>query len=248
LYEPQYQDHWVAVWEKIARRYKGNPTIWAYNPISEPVQTRPLPKGMPDCIGAQVRLAKAIRAIDPDMPIFIEVADWDMPDAYKNLKPVAISNVIYQVHMYDPHPFTLQGIWLGTKYLGTTYPGKIEGEGAMWDKQQLRKDLQPVRDFQLAHNVSIYVGEFGVVRWAPGACNYLRDCIDLFEEYGWDWTYHGYREAPPAGGWDGFSVEHGSNQGDHQPAKEPTDCEKLLLSWFAKNVQPPRDIGAPAKQ
>jgi hypothetical protein len=26
------------------------------------------------------------------------------------------------------------------------------------------------------------------------AAGYLRDCIDLFEEYGWDWTYHAYRE------------------------------------------------------
>jgi hypothetical protein len=64
----------------------------------------------------------------------------------------------------------------------------------MWDKPQLRKALQPVRDFQLAHHVGIYVGEFSALRWAPGACNWLRDCIDLFEEYGWDWTYHAYRE------------------------------------------------------
>jgi len=23
--------------------------------------------------------------------------------------------------------------------------------------------------------------------------NYLRDLIDIFEEYGWDWTYHAFR-------------------------------------------------------
>lgn len=26
--------------------------------------------------------------------------------------------------------------------------------------------------------------------------NYRRDCIDLFREYGWDWTYHAFRESP----------------------------------------------------
>jgi hypothetical protein len=67
---------------------------------------------------------------------------------------------------------------------------------------------------------------------APGAANYLRDCIELFEEYGWDWTYHAYRE------WDGWSVEHGSDPNDHQPTAEPTDRKQLLLSWFAKNEKP----------
>jgi hypothetical protein len=47
-------------------------------------------------------------------------------------------------------------------------------------------------------------------RRAPGAVNHLRDCIDLFEEYGWDWTYHAYRE------WDGGSVEHGVNRAGEQ--------------------------------
>ena len=102
----------------------------------------------------------------------------------------------------------------------------------MWDKQQLRKVLQPVRDFQLAYNVHIYVGEFSAVRWAPGADKYLRDCIDLFEEYGWDWTYHAYRE------WDGWSVEHGSDPQDHQPTREPTGRGKIMLDWFGKNVKP----------
>ena len=92
--------------------------------------------------------------------------------------------------------------------------------------------LAPVREFQLAYNVHIYVGEFSAIRWAPGAADYLRDCIELFEEYDWDWTYHAYRE------WDGWSVEHGSDPKDHQPAEEPTDRKKLLLSWFARNKKP----------
>lgn len=35
-----------------------------------------------------------------------------------------------------------------------------------------------------------------------GADRYLADVIDLFEEYGWDWSYHAFRE------WAGWSVEH----------------------------------------
>ncbi len=233
FYEPLYQDHWVAVWEKIAHRYKGNPTIWGYDLVNEPVQSVPAPEGVADYLGAQVRAAKAIRAIDPDMPIFIEAADSDSAAGYNELEPVAVPNVIYEVHMYDPAQFTYQGI-VG-KWTPAAYPDKI-GD-TMWDKQQLRKVLQPVRDFQLAYNVHIYVGEFSAVRWAPGAGSYLRDCIDLFEEYGWDWTYHAYRE------WDGWSVEHGSDPQDHQPTREPSDRKKILLEWFGRNVQPGPDMG-----
>ena len=45
------------------------------------------------------------------------------------------------------------------------------------------------------HGARIYVGEFSAAAWAPGAETYLRDCIELFEEYGWDWTYHAFRES-----------------------------------------------------
>ncbi len=228
--EPIYQDHFVALWEKIARRYKGNPVIWGYDLVNEPVQNLPSPAGVADYLGAQVRAAKAIRAIDPERPIFIEAGEWDSAAAYRELEPVDVPRVIYQVHMYVPGEFTHQGVF--SKTVGVAYPGKIGN--TLWDKEQLRKVLQPVREFQLAYNVHIYVGEFSAIRWAPGAANYLRDCIDLFEEYGWDWTYHAYRE------WDGWSVEHGSDQANHQPTTEPTDRKQLLLGWFARNEKPGR--------
>jgi hypothetical protein len=227
-HEAVYQDHFVALWEKIARRYKGNPAVWGYDLINEPVQNQPSPPGVGDYLGMQVRAAKAIRAIDAKVPIFIESSGWDSPAAYHDLEPVDVPNVIYQVHMYVPGQFTHQGVYGSPT--GQAYPGKIGG--AIWDKEALRRVLQPVRDFQLAYNVQIYVGEFSAVRWAPGAAQYLSDCIDLYEEYGWDWTYHAFRE------WDGWSVEHGSDPNDHNWTTTPTDRKQLLLSWFAKNKRP----------
>lgn len=228
FHEPQYQDHWVELWEMIARRYKGNQVIWGYDLVNEPVQHRPSPPGVADYLEGQVRVARAIRAIDPDMPIFIEANEWDSAAGFPELTPVDVPNVIYQVHMYTPGEYTHQGVY--DKRHVFTYPGLING--VQWHKYRLRKCLQPVRDFQLAYNVHIYVGEFSAARWAPGAAEYLSDCIELFEEYGWDWTYHAYRE------WDGWSVEHGPDPNDHQPAAEPTDRMQVLLSWFARNEKP----------
>ena len=104
----------------------------------------------------------------------------------------------------------------------------------MWNREQLRRVLEPVREFQLAYNVHIYVGEFSAIRWAPGSVDYLRDCIELFEEYGWDWSFHSYRE------WHGWSVEHGDDRNNVQPVKETTARHQLLRDWFQKNAKPAR--------
>jgi len=55
------------------------------------------------------------------------------------------------------------------------------------------------REFQLEHGVRMFVGEFSAIRWAPGAAKWLEDAISVFEEYGWDWTYHSYA------GWNGWN-------------------------------------------
>ena len=53
----------------------------------------------------------------------------------------------------------------------------------------------------------------------------------MFDEYGWDWTYHAFRE------WNGWSVEHeGSNSQDLKPsAGNPR--KDALLEGFRKNVR-----------
>lgn len=227
LNERKYLDAFVACWAKIARRFKGHQAVWGYDLVNEPVQNRPAGAGGIDYLDAQVLAARAIRAIDPDTPIIIEVDHWCSAEGFKYIEPVDVPRVIYQVHMYWPGQFTHQGVH--GSHVGVEYPGVIGGMQV--DKEALRRHLAPVREFQLAHNVHIFAGEFSAIRWAPGqsAFHYLKDCIDIFEEYGWDWTYHAFRE------WDGWSVEHGPDRENRQPTAEPTDRMRLLLDWFARN-------------
>ena len=88
-----------------------------------------------------------------------------------------------------------------------------------------------VLEFQQKYDVPIYVGEFSAIRWAPenSAYRYLNDVIEIFEEYGWDWTYHAFRE------WSGWSVEHTEDRSNNSPATEPTERELLLRRYFKKN-------------
>ncbi|MBI4978142.1 MAG: cellulase family glycosylhydrolase [Spirochaetes bacterium] len=229
FYEKKYQDHFVTVWERFAKRFKGHPAIWGYDLVNEPVEAKPASSDM-DYHATQTRAAKAIRAIDPVMPIIVEVLEWDSPRGFAEMMPVNVPNIVYQVHMYEPGEFTHQGIYNNTT--GITYPGMISKK--MYDKDALKGVLKHVRDFQLAYNAHIYVGEFSAVRWAPGGAQYLSDVIEIFEEYGWDWSYHAFRE------WPGWSVEHADAPVDknvHHPAAT-TARKEVLLSWFAKNKKP----------
>ncbi len=227
--ERKFQEHFVAVWEKLARRYRDTACIWGYDLVNEPCEGT-VPDDLLDWQGLALRTAKAIRVIDPKRALIIEPAPWGGPEALENLAPLPVPGVVYSVHMYQPHAFTHQGVY--EKPTGVSYPGLVEGR--RWDQAELRRVLQPVVDFQRDFGVHIYVGEFSAIRWAPGASarDYLRDCIEIFEENGWDWAYHAFRE------WDGWSVEHGPDKQDRAKAAAPTDRERMLREWFAKNQRP----------
>lgn len=237
LLERPYQEHFVAVWQRFARRYRGHPAVWGYDLVNEPVQNRPSPPGLADWLGIQVLAAKAVRAIDPDTAIVIEVDAWDNPQRFAWLEPVDVPRVIYQAHMYWPGEFTHQGVHNAWGEQGSAarpvYPGTFQGRPL--DRAALARYLAPVREFQRAYNAHIIIGEFSAVRWAEGADRYLDDCIAIFEEYGWDWTYHAFRE------WQGWSFEHADLPYDRAQgvkADAPTARARVLMRWFARNRVP----------
>lgn len=198
FHEAKWADHFIVCWQRIARRFKGHPEIFGFDLINEPEQQRRSPENL-DYWNVQRRAAEAVRAIDPDTPIIVESNGWDSPAPFSYLSPLAMDNVIYQVHMYLPFEFTHQGVHAKDgKYVKTKYPDPSKG----WNRDYLKEKLAPVLAFQKKHNARIYVGEFSAIAWAEGADRFLADCISVFEEYGWDWTYHAFRE------WDGWSVEH----------------------------------------
>lgn len=229
-----WQDEFSKVWEKIAVRYKGNEALWAYDLANEPNEKDVSP-GLMGWNELAAYTAKIVRAIDPERPLIIEASNWSQPRAFDKLLPVPVSGVIYSVHLYNPVQLTHQGVSVvGHQYpLSGSYPGNFVGLD--WNKERLRQMLKPVIEFQKDYNVPIFVGEFSCIRWAPGdsAYNYIKDCIDIFEENGWDWTYHAFRE------WNGWSVEHTGDRDNQEVSPTPTRRKELLLEWFSKNVREP---------
>ena len=127
--------------------------------------------------------------------------------------------------MYKPLDITHQLDWRKKPYI--PYPCPEKG----WDFAFVKKQVDAGRKFQQLTGARIFIGEFSCLRWVPGAAQYLRDCIKIFEEYGWDWTYHAFRE------WDGWSIEMGEDPTD-KTIIPMSDRKQALMDGFKPNVKP----------
>lgn len=228
LYDRKYADEFIRTWREIAARFKGRKALWAYDLINEPIQI-----GMAevDYLTLQYQTALEIRKIDPDTPIIVTSNNGSDTVAFSYMQPLPLKDIIYQVHMYLPGAFTHQKIGNTAGVKGgkdtVSYPGNISNE--KWDRDTMKKYFMHVRGFQLKYDARIYCGEFSAVRYAPGAAKYLEDLISIFEEYGWDWSYHSFRESPY------WSVEYPDDPDIQEPPSTPTDRMKVLLRAFEKN-------------
>ncbi|WP_348810359.1 cellulase family glycosylhydrolase [Flavobacterium maritimum] len=99
------QDKMVALWEKLAERYKDSPWIGAYDIINEPNWnfTGTNQNGCDETSNAplkalQVRITKAIRAIDTNHLIFIEGNCWG--NNYNGMFPLWDENMALSFHKY----------------------------------------------------------------------------------------------------------------------------------------------------
>ena len=227
--DKRYADHFVQTWRRIATRLHGKKGIFAFDLINEPIQNDP--SAPFDYWTLQLKAAKAIREIDPHVPIVVASNGGDTPSTFRYLTPFPLENIIYQVHVYDPIEYTHQGVLSPRKKYGEydAYPS------LQWNRDFLRRVLKPVRDFQLKYNARIYAGEFSAIAWAPGREKYLQDCIRLFEEYGWDWSYHAFRE------WDGWSVEHEFTP-DGKLVKADTLAKAVLTDGFQGKCDRPLEV------
>ncbi len=227
--DPTAQAMFIDTWRKIAERYKGNDVIWGYDLMNEPNDTM-LGEGALDWNQLAQKAAEAIRQIEPDRTLIVEFAYG--ASGVEHFRPLTVPRCVYSVHVYDPLNFTHQNVPGVTSATGVHWPGEVDGKH--WDKAVLREALQPYVDFAERYRVHMYVGEFGAIRTAPGdsAARYLADAIAIFEDLGWDWTFHAYRE------WHGWSVEHAGPMNAPRPAEEPTARQRVITEAFSANRRP----------
>lgn len=185
-------DAFIDQWRKIASRFCGNSAVLAYDLLNEPGI-----KHAKDWMPLAQQAADEIRTVDNDRIIIVESVGSDPRQIYRLSPLLNVDPVWYSVHMYLPSSITFQGIPDSDCHMvpiGNPYPSSTI------TKQKLIDDLHNAYTFQQTYNVPMFVGEFSCARWSgypnyENAYNYLKDCIDIFESYGWNWCYHAFREA-----------------------------------------------------
>ncbi len=241
--DPSNSEVLVKCWQDIAEICKDrDQEIW-FDILNEPLDWRDLhrtgyPKNWP--VWAQGAI-DAIRVIDTRHPIVIEAGPGSLSWGFRKLQPLKGDGIIYSTHFYQPQSYTHQGISdlrstdLQHAYLQRQrpYPGNFDQDGGYWDKARLRQEIQGVIDFQRKNNVRVYIGEFGVAKWAPNADGYLRDLIEMFESLGWDWTCHALDENAI---WSPEFTD--AFDGSNAPRKSatPTARGKVLLEFMGRNA------------
>ncbi|KKM15355.1 hypothetical protein LCGC14_1696930 [marine sediment metagenome] len=236
FYEKQYAEYYVNVWQQIASRYGENSIVYAFELFNEPVELNTNKTVFYNHIELQTQAAKAIRKIDSKTPIIFSSNLWNGPEPFFETPISEISNVIYSVHFYYDMSYTHQGID-GFSQDIKSYPKKY----GIWafDKNEMIKKLEKVRQFQIDNNAKIFVGEFSVVRWAEGSSEWLEDAISIFENYGWDWTYHSwcnYHNNNDVTSLWSLEAKDGSwGNYDTEISEVPTNRKKIVLKAFEKN-------------
>ncbi len=231
----EYADKFVEVWQAIAKRFQSRREIYAFELLNESQVRMPIAEGCPSYLELMERAAQAINAIDAERTIIVQPEEWWGTRAFYKMRPLKAENVVYAVHFYSPFPVSHQGVAEfqsgKTFWEAFAYPGAVDG--VAWDRSMLEKELESVREFQRAYNVHIIVSEFSCIRWALGNSRYklLKDMVDIFEEYEWDWLYHSYS------GWHGWDPRFGSDPWERRQSQERTAAENLLRGEMERNIQ-----------
>ena len=128
------QDKMVALWEKLASRYKDNPWIGGYDIINEPnwnfsgTNQNGCDENLNVPLRAlEMRVTKAIRAIDRNHLIFIEGNCWG--NNYNGIFPLWDDNIALSFHKY-------------------------------WNQND-KGSIQKMLDYRSQYNVPIWLGESG---------------------------------------------------------------------------------------
>jgi aryl-phospho-beta-D-glucosidase BglC (GH1 family) len=229
----EWHEKVIAIWERIASLCANKGKVVAgYALLNEPSIPYNRKENTPSDLNLfYTKLITAIRKIDNKHTIILSAPrlgaaggnDTDYVDGLEYLHPINDNNLCYEIHMYQPMDFTHQGVFEDSEMV--KYPGVIGGEN--WNIEKIREHLQPANEFATQNNAQIYVGEFSCPRWLGNSGNqYLSDMISVFNEFGFSWAYHAYRESQI---WD---AERNNFDRNDQSRKKTTPRKELLIGAF----------------
>jgi len=169
------------VWAEIALRYKHAPTVLAFDLMNEPAGTSL------QVYNLMTNLVEVIRLVNHEKPCIVSAP---FSDPKNPLKVVPGRHIWYTIHFYSPLPMTHQGIY--------EFPAPRVYPNGNVHKARMIRDFEPVVAFQKKHKVPVYVGEYAISEHAPADSRkrWYTDITGLLEKYGFNNTFHAWREHP----------------------------------------------------
>ncbi|WP_372947164.1 cellulase family glycosylhydrolase [Mariniphaga sp.] len=133
-----------SIWTQISTHFKDKPEKLIFEILNEP---HGLTKAQNDDMHA--RILSIIRKTNPTRLVIFQGHNWGGSDELLTAAIPDDDYVIGSFHSYDPYLFGLegQGTW------GTSY-----------DYNQLENKFKAVSNWSLAHNIPVFLGEFGALK------------------------------------------------------------------------------------
>ena len=209
-------DRFALLWSRLATHFSNRDTSMVFFEImNEPEQT-----DLYRWIGIEARVADAIRKAAPHNTIIATGARWSGLTDLLQTEPLALKNVIYTFHDYEPFAFTHQGAtWTDARVQplrGVPYPSTPENVSgnlgqavspggqffveeyglAQWNRQRVETTIAFAKRWGDTYGVPVYCGEFGVLRdYAPPAMRaaWLHDMASTLQANGIGWAMWDYQ-------------------------------------------------------
>lgn len=187
-------------WKKVAREFRNEPTVAAYDLINEPM-------GAPNPAMLAIvyhRLITAIRTVDKSKPVIID-------DGYKGFETTPHANI---------------GGWTQTAYSLHFY--NFDAKSSEEHPKGLRERLPKVKELQGYRDAPVYVGEFNLE--PHGNPRVMREYLSELDKAGLSWALWTFKTvAPdgPMGQWGIYSAPGPVNPLDPFSDSEKQLVEKL---------------------
>jgi hypothetical protein len=194
--------HTVAIWQRVASHYVGNPAVAGYDLLNEPF-------GAPndqERWDMQNSLYQAVRGVDPDHMVFIE-AIWHLD----NLPPPSMygwTNVVYECHSYD---------W-----------GTPMGADESNPQAQMASVDAETEDFKshASYGVPVFLGEFNVF----GNPDVWKYTVEQWSSNGMSWATWSWRASAGGGVTDSWGVYDPPNP-PPTPSMTNDSAATILADW-----------------
>lgn len=251
--EQAAQNAWIEMWRYTAQRYKDNPIVAGYDLMVEPNSNEVWldiwdPEEFYTNYGNTLydwnqlypRIISSIREIDPETPALIGGMAYSAIEWLPYLIPTNDNRTVYTFHQYAPFVYTHQD----ESNLQFNYPGEFDtdwdGDADQFNRAWLDNLLATVDSFIETHGVTVAVNEYGVIRWVPGAAQFMDDQMDLFEKRGlnyalwlWETSWPPFEEEV-----DAFNFRHGPDPHNHSDVASSDLLDVILKYWNLNTIYP----------